>query len=213
MNTDDLIGMLSSGPDVRVQRPSARVTLLPLAAALLVSSIIVLAGLGLRADLAQAASLPPFWIKLGFSVALAAAGALALKRLSTPGARSAAPAFLLSAPVLLIWCLGATTLWQAAPELRAELFWGRTWRTCPLLIALISLPLFGAALHLVRGLAPTRLRLAGAAAGFGAGAAAAAVYCLHCPEASAAFVGVWYLSGMLVPAMLGALIGPRVLAW
>ncbi|MDM5181083.1 DUF1109 domain-containing protein [Massilia sp. DJPM01] len=213
MNTDELIDMLSSGPDVRVQAAPARTALLPLAAGLLASTFIVLAGLGLRADLAQAATLAPFWTKLAFSLALAAAGALALKRLATPGARTAMLALLLSAPVVLIWCLAAMMLWQAAPELRAELFWGRTWRSCPLLIALISLPLFGAALHVVRNLAPTRLRLAGAAAGFGAGAAAAAVYCLHCPEASAVFVGFWYLLGMLIPAAVGALIGPRVLAW
>ncbi|RSZ57858.1 DUF1109 domain-containing protein [Massilia atriviolacea] len=213
MNTDDLITMLASGPDVRVRRPSARATLLPLAAALLASTIIVLAGLGMRADLAIAATLPPFWIKLAFTLALAAAGTLALKRLSTPGARSAALPFLLAAPVLLIWCAGGTMLWQAAPELRAGLFWGGTWRTCPPLIALISLPLFAAALHLARSLAPTRLRLAGAAAGIAAGAAAAAVYCLHCPEASPVFVGFWYLLGMAIPAALGALIGPRVLAW
>lgn len=213
MNTDDLITMLSSGPDVRVQRPAARTTLLPLGAALLISTVMVLAGLGLRPDLAQAATLPPFWIKLVFSLALAASGAFALRRLATPGARTVVLPVLLAAPVLLVWCVAGALLWQAAPELRAELFWGRTWRTCPPLIALISLPLFGAALHLVRGLAPTRLRLAGAAAGFGAGAAAAAVYCLHCPEASAAFVGCWYLLGMLIPAALGALIGPRVLAW
>jgi hypothetical protein len=213
MNTDNLITMLASGPDVRVQRPGARATLQPLGAALLASTLIVLASLGLRADLAGAATLAPFWVKLGFSLALAAAGARALRRLATPGARTAALPFLLAAPVLLVWALAGAMLWQAAPELRAELFWGRTWRTCPPLIALIALPLLAAALHLVRGLAPTRLRLAGAAAGFGAGAAAAAVYCLHCPEASAAFVGCWYLLGMLIPAALGALIGPRVLAW
>jgi hypothetical protein len=54
--------------------------------------------------------------------------------------------------------------------------------------------------------------LAGAVAGLASGAAAA-VYCLHCPEMSAAFVGFWYLLGMLVPTVAGALLGPRVLAW
>jgi hypothetical protein len=82
-----------------------------------------------------------------------------------------------------------------------------------LLIALLSMPLFIAALRVMRGLAPTRLRLAGAAAGFAAGATAALVYCLHCPEMSPVFVGFWYLLGMLIPTALGALIGPRVLAW
>jgi hypothetical protein len=39
------------------------------------------------------------------------------------------------------------------------------------------------------------------------------VYCLHCPEMSPAFVGFWYLLGMLVPTAMGAVLGPRVLAW
>jgi len=65
----------------------------------------------------------------------------------------------------------------------------------------------------MRAWAPTRLRLTGAAAGFAAGAIAAVVYCLHCPEMSEVFVGAWYLLGILLPAALGALIGPRALAW
>jgi hypothetical protein len=104
-------------------------------------------------------------------------------------------------------------LLQAAPETRAVLFWGSTWRYCPLLIALISAPLFAAMLTIMRSRAPTQLRIAGAAAGFAAGAATAAVYCLHCPELSIVFVGFWYLLGMLIPAVIGAAIGPRVLAW
>ncbi|MDQ2821723.1 MAG: DUF1109 domain-containing protein, partial [Pseudomonadota bacterium] len=39
------------------------------------------------------------------------------------------------------------------------------------------------------------------------------VYCLHCPEMSPVFVGTWYVLGMLVPALAGALLGPKVLAW
>jgi hypothetical protein len=104
----------------------------------------------------------------------------------------------LGGPVLLLWCVAAVVLLQAAPEARADLFWGRTWRYCPALIALLSLPMLAATLHIMRGLAPTRLRLAGAAAGFAAGAAAALVYCLHCPEMSTVFIGFWYLLGMLV---------------
>ena len=78
---------------------------------------------------------------------------------------------------------------------------------------MLSLPLLAAALHILRGRAPTRLRLAGAAAGFAAGGAAAVVYCLHCPEMSPAFVGFWYLLGVLIPTALGAALGPRALAW
>jgi hypothetical protein len=65
----------------------------------------------------------------------------------------------------------------------------------------------------MRSLAPTNLRLAGAAAGFAAGATAALLYCIHCPEMSPVFVGFWYLSGILVTTVIGGIIGPRALAW
>jgi hypothetical protein len=57
------------------------------------------------------------------------------------------------------------------------------------------------------------LRTAGAAAGLASGATAAMVYCLHCPEMSPAFVGVWYVLGIAAMTLVGALIGPKVLSW
>jgi hypothetical protein len=213
MKTDDLIDMLSSGPDVGTPPRAARATMLPLAGGLLASVALMLMLLGVRSNLLEELSWGAFWSKLLFSLALAAAGWLAVKRLSTPGAATGQLPLYLGTPIFLAWCGAAVLLANAAPELRAELFWGRTWRYCPLLIALISLPIFAAVLHIMRNRAPTRLRLAGGAAGFAAGATAATVYCLHCPELSIAFVGFWYLLGILIPTALGALIGPRVLAW
>jgi hypothetical protein len=213
MKTDDLIEMLASGPDIGVTARPARATVLPVLGGMLASAVLMLALLGLRSDLAQASLLPAFWMKLVFAGGLAWAGWLAVKRLSVPGARTTMLPLGLGGPVLLLWCMAGVVVSQAAPEVRADLFWGRTWHYCPALIALLSLPVFVAALRIMRGMAPTRLRLAGAAAGFAAGASAAVVYCLHCPEMSAVFVGFWYLLGMLAPAALGAVIGPLVLAW
>lgn len=213
MKTDDLIAILASGADVRVAARPLRATVLPLAAAVLASVLLMLLLLGVRADLAQELAMPAFWIKVVFSAGLAAAAWLAVRRLSLPGARVAALPWSLAAPVLVLWCVAGWSLLAAAPDERAGLFWGASWRYCPLLIALLSLPLLAATLRMMRSLAPTRLRLAGAAAGLAAGAVAALVYCLHCPELSAVFVGFWYLLGMLIPTALGALLGPRVLAW
>ena len=213
MKTDDLIDMLASGPDVTVARAASGRNLALLAGALLLSGILMAVTLGVRDDLLQEAMLPLFWLKVLFALALAVAGWRATRRLGMPGARSGMLPLLVAAPVVLIWVIATLSLLQAAPAARGELFWGSTWRYCPLLIALMSLPVFGAAMTIMRQLAPTRLRLAGAAAGLASGAAAAVVYCLHCPEMSAAFVGFWYLLGMLVPTALGALLGPRLLAW
>ena len=211
MKTNELIDMLSTGPDAAP--PSARVLLLPVLGGLLASTVIMMVLLGVRPNLLEELALPAFWAKLVFSLASAAAAWLAAKRLSAPGARTAALPFYLGAPVLVVWLAAAAALFDATPDMRASLFWGSTWRYCPLLIALISLPVFAAALNVMRKRAPTRLRLAGAAAGFAAGAAAAAIYCLHCPELSIVFVGFWYLIGMLIPTALGALLGPRLLVW
>jgi hypothetical protein len=46
-----------------------------------------------------------------------------------------------------------------------------------------------------------------------AGAVGALVYTLHCPELGAPFLGIWYVLGMLAPALLGAALGPRILNW
>jgi hypothetical protein len=62
-------------------------------------------------------------------------------------------------------------------------------------------------------MAPTRQRLVGFSAGCLAGAAAAALHAIHCNETAAAFVVSWYTAGILLPALVGMLIGPRVLHW
>jgi hypothetical protein len=169
--------------------------------------------LGVRHDLADAVSRPMFWIKLGYVVSLAAAGLFALSRLSRPGASLAGATLGLAAPVLLMWTLGAIALMGAVPAERMDLVFGRTWTSCPFLIATLSVPTFAAMAWATKGLAPTRLRLAGAAVGLSSGAIAAVVYSLHCPELAAPFLGSWYLAGLLIPTALGMLSGPRLLRW
>lgn len=213
MKTDDLISMLANGPEARVTSLPLRRIGLQLAGALLVSLVLMLLFLGVRPDLTAAMVQSAFWGKVLYVAALTLAGTIACRRLSVPGARiSDLPAFLV-APVLLMLLAAGVSLASTAPEQRLALFLGSTWRVCPLLIAALSLPIFAATLAGMRAMAPTRLRFAGAAAGFTAGAAAATIYCLHCPEMASPFVAFWYLLGVLLPAAAGALIGPRVLAW
>jgi hypothetical protein len=85
--------------------------------------------------------------------------------------------------------------------------------SCPFLIAFISAPLFFSFLWILKDLAPTRLRWAGAGAGFAAGAIGALVYTLHCPELATPFIATWYLVGMLIPTAIGAWLGPQLLRW
>ena len=213
MRTDDLVTMLATGAGAVHANQAARRHVAAMAWGALGATLLMAALLGPRHDLAQAALLPMFWVKLVFAACLAAASLAAALRLSRPGQRLGWVPGALAAPVLAMWLLAAIVLARADAAQRAILFFGDTWDVCPFLIATLSAPGFIAAMWAMRELAPTRLRLAGAAAGLLAGAVGTLVYCLHCPEMGAPFIAFWYLLGMLIPAGVGALLGPRLLRW
>lgn len=213
MKTDDLVVMLATGagevaPNAAPRRFAIAVGWGALGAALLMGVL-----LGVRRDLGAALLMPMFWVKIAFVACLAAAGFIAVLRLSRPGLRLAWVPGALAAPVLAMWVLAASVLMRADPSQRAKLFFGETWTSCPFLVALLSVPAFVALLWAMHELAPTRLGPAGAAAGALSGAIGALVYCLHCPEMEAPFLGFWYLIGMLIPTAAGAMLGPRLLRW
>jgi hypothetical protein len=119
----------------------------------------------------------------------------------------------LAAPFLTTWVLAAIELAGVDASERAGLVLGQPSKVCPLVIAGLAVPVFLATLWGLRSFAPTRLRLAGAAAGLFAGACGAFVYTFHCPELAAPFLGTWYVLGMLIPTVVGAWIGPHLLRW
>ncbi len=212
MKTDELIDMLAGDAAAVAPRVWRRRYLLALAAGLAGATLLMLPLLGIRPDIASAAYLPMFWVKLAFPAALAAGALLATVRLSRPGIALGRVGALLAAPVLAIWVLAALAL-LGAPEDAAMLVWGETWAACLVNVPLLSVPAFITLFMVMKTLAPVRPAAAGAAAGLLAGALAAVIYALHCPELAAPFIGLWYLLGMLIPAAAGAAIGPRLLRW
>ena len=94
-----------------------------------------------------------------------------------------------------------------------HLMMGVSANVCPWRIYIIGLPLLAGAVWAVRGLAPTRLTLAGLVAGGCAGAISAVIYGFHCDETAAPFVAIWYTLGMAAVAALGGLAGSRWLRW
>ena len=213
MKTDELVTLLATGagavePDAAARRYATALGWGALGATLLMAIM-----LPVRPDIREAARLPMFWIKLAFPASLLVAGLFAALRLSRPGARLGRVPGTLMAPVLAMWLLAAFTLLGATQSEREELIFGGTWYSCPLSIAMLSVPVFVALIWAMKGLAPTRLALAGAATGLLAGAIGALSYALHCTEMAAPFIGTWYLVGMLIPAVAGALLGPLMLRW
>jgi hypothetical protein len=213
MKTADLISMLATGTSPVEPGALTRRFGIALALGLAGSAMLMLMMYGTRADMAQAATRPMFWIKF-IVPAIAAIIALQLtRRLSCPGWRLGRAPFLLAVLLVLACGSAAVVLLAAQPAARPELIFGATWKTCTLSIVLLAVPVFCAVFWAMKGLAPTRLAWAGTAAGLFAGAVSATVYALHCPEMAAPFLGIWYVLGVMTPAALGALLGPRLLRW
>ncbi|WP_144172640.1 DUF1109 domain-containing protein [Pseudomonas sp. Kh13] len=213
MKTDDWIALLAAG-EAPVHRHASLRRLLWATLAGAVGAVLMTATLfGMRADLVLVAHTPLFWAKLALPASLAVLALGLTQRLARPGVKGGVWWGLPGGPLLLVWLGAAASLLSVAPEARPELILGRTWRTCPLNISLLSIPTFIAVCWAIRGLAPTRLRQAGAAGGMLAGATATLAYCLHCPEMAVPFWGLWYVLGMAVPTALGAALGPRLLRW
>lgn len=213
MKTDDFISMLASGVAPIDRHALAKRFGVVVLVGLLTATLLVMTILGVRPDLAQVAATPIFWAKIALPLSLMIGALSVVMRLARPGITPGSGKLLIVAAVAAVWAGALYVLMAAAPDVRVAIILGETWRVCALNITLLSIPGFIAVFWALRGLAPTRLRLAGACGGLLAGAMATLAYCLHCPEMEVPFWGTWYLLGMLVPTVMGALLGPRWLRW
>jgi hypothetical protein len=212
LSTDDLIDRLSNQAGRAPRHLAAKRLTLGIAPAVVLSAVVMVIWLGVRTDMAEAVNSPPFWIKFGYTFAIAVLMAWMLERVGRPGARLRSLAFAGVVPpgVLIILALAqlATTPGPVQPMIM-----GGTADLCPWRIVVLSLPMLAGALWALKGLAPTRPALAGAVAGLCAGGAGAFVYAFHCGESAMPFVAVWYSLGVILTGMIGALIGSRLLRW
>ena len=213
MRTEDLIALLAVRLEPVDVRQARRRLLVSWAAGMMVSVLLLAAVLRFNSELPRETLIGMFWVRAGYCASLALLALVAVGRLGRPGARLSLVPLGLALPVIGMWLLAIVVLFHAPARERVALILGHTALACPWLITLLAAPLLVALIWALRGVAPTRLRLAGAAAGFAAGAAGALVYTLHCPELAPPFFATWYLLGMLIPAGLGAGLGPRLLRW
>lgn len=213
MKTDDLVALLAAGPVAVPRQAASRRLGLALAIGAPLSLAILLVEYGPRRDLLQALFWPMFWVKLLFPLAIAGAAFVMVQRLARPGVPVRRAWIGAVLPVLAVWALAVVAWFDTPMEGRMPSLMGQSWRVCAMSIAVMALPVFVGAMAALRSLAPTRPALAGAAAGALAGGVGAAVYALHCMELTAPFLAVWYVSGIAVPVLVGALLGPRLLRW
>ncbi|WP_144114111.1 DUF1109 domain-containing protein [Paraburkholderia sp. BCC1886] len=213
MNTDDFISLLATGVAPVDRHALTKRFAIAVLTGAVGATLIMAMLLGFRHDLADVALTPIFWSKIALPLCLLIGSLWMSTRLARPGGRAGGSRWWIAAPVVAVWLAGAFVLMNAPDGARLAIVLGRTWRVCPFAIALLSVPGFIAVFWALRGLAPTRLALSGAIGGLLAGSTATLAYCLHCPEMGIPFWGTWYLLGMLVPTVIGALLGPRVLRW
>lgn len=213
MNTDDLVSMLSSGvepvdPNTIAKRFSLAILIGGVGALL-----VILLRFGLRPDLAEVALTSIFWAKIAFPLSLMMGSLLMVMRLARPGMTAGAGKLWVALGVAAIWGGALYGLAVAPADDRIAMVLGKTWKVCAFNITVLSVPGFVSVFWALRGLAPTRPKLAGACGGLLASSLATVAYCLHCPEMAVPFWGIWYLLGMLVPTLIGAAIGERWLRW
>ncbi len=213
MKTDDFVSMLATGvAPVDPNVPGKRFRL-ALSVGALGAALVMLMAFGLNPQLRAASMLPMFWVKLLFPATLGLVAVLLAQRLSHPGMRLGLAAKAWVGPVIAMALLALLVWMDAAPAQRPDMIYGKTWKTCSRNIVIVAAPVLAGVLWAMKGLAPTRLVLAGACAGLLAGAVGTVVYALHCPELAAPFIFVWYGGGILLCAAVGAALGPRVLRW
>ena len=211
MRTDDLIADLALSP-LRQTRPALRV-----ATSMLAGWLVALVGLvlvlGPPLAAVPATGMLPFAVKTGFALTFAAASVFAAMAAGRPGQKLASRAALIAAPFVVLLGLATLELSSTPQQNWPNLFFGTTYTSCLMAIALGSVPVLVATLWAYREMAPTRPAVAGLLAGLSSGAAAAVAYALYCPETTASFLLAAYTPGALAPAVAGYLVGPKLLRW
>jgi hypothetical protein len=213
VNTERLIANLSADL-MRVPRFAvAQLIVGGLVGGGLVTIIVVLAVLGVRSDLQLAMHSFSLWMKWTYTLSLGVGALYAVNSLARPTPNSLRILWALVIPVFLLAAVGISELARTPTHEWLSMWLGKSWKVCPWLVLALAVPIFAGLLRSFRRLAPTRMRAAGAAAGFAAGAWAATIYCLHCPEVSAIFVLTWYSLGIVLSTAAGAIFGPLFMRW
>jgi hypothetical protein len=212
MKTDQLINLLSTNLEP-VKRGETKKTLAwTIFAGGLAAVCLMLATVGLRpgADWLLSGYL---LLKLLFMLILIGAGAALLTKLISPGQDGRKLYTVIFLAFLAIGTAGICALVLGPPGARDRMMMGSQWGTCALCIPLFAILPFSALIWALRRGAPTNLRRTGAVAGLVAGALGAVAYALHCPDDSLPFIALWYGGMVALCALLGAILGPRLLRW
>lgn len=214
-DTDRLIRRLAAqgGGTASSARPGGLwpVLLLADAAGLAAVAGIVYFGLGWRGGETGWLTGAPFLLKLLIGAGLAGIGVQCCRKLMEPGRRLISRDILLWIVAVPLAALALLVL--SGPALSQPAMPAAMGLACMLAITGLALLPMAMLLGALRKGAPTNLRLSGLLAGLTAGALTIIGYALHCPLDAAGMILFWYLGALAACAAIGALVGPRAIAW
>ncbi|UGY03974.1 NrsF family protein [Bradyrhizobium quebecense] len=213
MKTDDLIAALSNNVEPVDRRLVSRAVAIALGLGLVAALGLVLAGLGVRADLTTPRAVSFLLLKLAFALGTVGAASVYLTRLARPGGERKISLGLAALPFGAIMLLAAISLGQAPSSHWDRMVMGDQWLECLISVPTIAIVPFAVVIWAVRKGAPTNLVQAGAFGGLVAGGVSAVAYALHCTDDSLPFVALWYGGTIVLCTLAGAALGPRLLRW
>ena len=147
------------------------------------------------------------------TLALVAAGLRLLFVAGQPGKRVSAALFPVGAVFLALLLGGIVGLTREPHTSWGELLSGELLGNCLICVPVVAVPTLAALFWALRRGAPVYPALGGAAAGLVAGAMAVAALALNQPVVSVLAAAVLYGSAIASCALIGALIGSRLLRW
>lgn len=147
------------------------------------------------------------------TLALVAAGLRLLFVAGRPGKRLSAALLPIGAVFLGLLLAGIVGFSRESRTSWGELLSGEVLANCLTCVPVIAVPTLAALFWALRRGAPVYPALSGAAAGLVAGAMAVAALALHQPVVSILATAVLYGSAIVSCALVGALIGSRLLRW
>ena len=152
-------------------------------------------------------------LALVFSLSLVAAGVSFLIRAARPGNLGRAPLIVIGLLFLAVLSAAMVALMRAHPAAWSGMIFGPQWAVCLICIPLFAVAPFASLVWALRREAPTNLRWTGAVAGLVAGALGAAAFSFHHPGGSIPFIVLWYGGPIVMCALVGGVLGPRLLRW
>ena len=213
MKTDELIETLG----VTVERVEGRWFRNAFIIALIVGAAVAVclmeALLGISANPLRESHLGLMILTTALLVSVVAAGSSYLLRAAHPGMSMRRPTALIVLLAVAFIGVGVAGLLVVHPAAGIGMIFGPRWTVCLTCSPLFAIGPFLALVWVLRKGAPTQLRSTGAVAGLVAGTVGAGACALHQPGGSLPFAAIWYAGPILLCALLGALLGPRVLRW